>query len=270
MLVARALPWLLGGAGVLVQIAWVLVPDERRDAATITAVLLLAAAGTTHAWAHRGARWALVLVSTTAGIGLAVEAFGTANGIPFGEYRYGPRLGPMALDVPLLIPLAWCMAAYPMLLLARRLATRRRHVVAIGAWTITAWDVFLDPQMVGEGHWAFADPTPALPGSPGIPLTNYAGWLLTGAVIFWVLDHLPRTQADDRMPHLLMLWIYLSNVMAAAVFFGRPAVAAWGAVAMGITVIPWALRVGPELLPSAAGRPVTPRGSASSSTGGAR
>ena len=28
-----------------------------------------------------------------------------------------------------------------------------------------------------------------------------------------------------------MLWIYASNVMAAAVFFGRPAVALWGGVA---------------------------------------
>jgi putative membrane protein len=62
-----------------------------------------------------------------------------------------------------------------------------------------------------------------------------------------VLDHLPRTVADDRMPHLLMLWIYFSNVLAAAVFWGRPAVALWGGIAMGLTVIPWALRVIPEL-----------------------
>ncbi len=241
------LPWMLGGAGVLMQIAWVLVPDDQRDSATITAVLLLAASATSHAWVHRGPRWAAGLVAATAGTGLAVEAVGTATGLPFGEYSYGPSLGLMLLDVPLLIPLAWCMAAYPMLLLARRLGHARWHVVAIGAWTITAWDLFLDPQMVSEGHWAFAHPTPALPGSPGIPLTNYAGWLVTGAAIFWLLDHLPRTPADDRLPHLLMLWIYGSNVMAALVFFDRPAVAAWGGVAMGLTVIPWAVRVAPQL-----------------------
>jgi uncharacterized membrane protein len=243
----RALPWLLGAAGVHSQIVWVLLPESLRDEATITSVLLMASAGATHAAAHRGIGWAAGLYGATAAIGLAVEAVGTATGVPFGDYRYGQRLGPVLLDVPLLIPLAWCMAAYPMLLLARRLAARRAAVVAIGAWTITAWDLFLDPQMVGEGHWAFADPTPALPGSPGIPLTNYAGWFATGLVIFWVLDHLPRTPADDRMPHLLMLWIYASNVMAAAVFFGRPAVAAWGAVAMGATVLPFARRVVPEL-----------------------
>ena len=175
------------------QIVWVLLPDDLRDPATTAAVLLLAAAGASHAAMHRGVAWAATLYGTTAAIGLAVEAVGTATGYPFGEYRYGDSLGPMVLDVPLLIPLAWCMAVYPMLLLARGLATRRAHVVLIGAWTITAWDLFLDPQMVGEGHWRFADPTPALPGSPGIPLTNYAGWFLTGLLIFWVLDHLPRT-----------------------------------------------------------------------------
>ena len=156
----RVLPWVLGGAGVLSQIVWVLLPEDLRDAATITSVLLLAAAGACHAAVHRGPGWAACLYGATAAIGLAVEAIGTATGFPFGAYRYGTRLGPMVLDVPLLIPLAWCMAAYPMLLLAQRLGTRRWQVMLIGAWTITAWDLFLDPQMVGEGHWAFADPTP--------------------------------------------------------------------------------------------------------------
>jgi uncharacterized membrane protein len=243
----RALPWALGAAGVLSQIVWVLIPEDLRDTATITSVLLMTAAGAAHATIHRGARWALGLYGATAGIGLAVEALGTATGFPFGAYSYGDRLGLMVLDVPLLIPLAWCMAAYPMLLMARRLAARRWAVVTIGAWTLTAWDLFLDPQMVAEGHWAFVDPTPALPGSPGIPLTNYAGWLATGLVIFWVIDHLPRTPADDRMPAVLLLWMYTSNVMAAAVFFGRPAVAAWGALAMGLTVLPYAARVLPDL-----------------------
>lgn len=256
----RALPWVLAATGILVQILWVLVPDAWRDTATITAVLLLAAAGATHALVHRGTRWAAGLFGATAAIGLAVEALGTASGFPFGAYDYGPRLGPKLLDVPLLIPLAWCMAAYPMLLMARRLAATRWRVVLLGAWTITAWDLFLDPQMVGEGHWAFVHPTPALPGSPGIPLTNYAGWFATGLLIFWVLEHLPRTPADDRMPSILLLWMYASNVLAAAVFFDRPAVALWGGLAMGLTVIPWARLALPELRSRAIPQPATHMG----------
>ncbi|MCU0284332.1 MAG: carotenoid biosynthesis protein [Candidatus Nanopelagicales bacterium] len=254
----RAVPWLLGALGILSQIVWVLLPEDLRDTATITSVLLMVAAGASHAILHRGAAWAAGLYLPTAAIGFAVEALGTATGLPFGDYRYGERLGPMLLDVPLLIPLAWCMAAYPMLLLARRLASTRMGVTLIGAWTLMAWDLFLDPQMVGEGHWAFADPTPALPGSPGIPLTNYAGWFLTGLLIFWVLDHLPRRAADDRLPTVLLLWMYASNVLAAAVFFGRPAVALWGGVAMGLTVVPWARLAVPELLGPASPTPRDP------------
>lgn len=260
---ARALPWLLGMLGILSQIAWVLVPASARDATTICSVLLMSSAGIAHAVVERGARWATGFVAITAGIGLGVEMLGTATGLPFGDYGYTDRLGPDVLDVPLLIPLAWCMAAYPILLLSQRLARTRAAVTVVGAWTIMAWDVLLDPQMVGEGHWSFADPTPGLPGSPGIPLTNYAGWFLTGLVIFWALDHLPRSRADDRLPTVLLLWIYGSNVMAAAVFFGRPAVAAWGAILMGVTVLPWARAAIPELRaqhrPHAGTEPGTPR-----------
>jgi len=42
------------------------------------------------------------------------------------------------------------------------------------------------------------------------------------------------------VPTLMLLWVYCSNVLANAVFFGRPWVAVWGGVIMGIVVIPWA------------------------------
>ena len=61
------------------------------------------------------------------------------------------------------------------------------------------------------------------------------------------------------MPHVLMLWIYASNVMAAAVFFDRPAVAVWGGIAMGLTVIPWARLVVPELRRAPHDEPVSAR-----------
>ena len=68
---------------------------------------------------------------------------------------------------------------YPMLLLAWRLGTRRWQVVLVGAWTITAWDLFLDPQMVGEGYWQWQ---PASLVFRGIPLVNYAGWFATALI----------------------------------------------------------------------------------------
>ncbi|NDH46002.1 MAG: carotenoid biosynthesis protein, partial [Actinobacteria bacterium] len=52
--------------------------------------------------------------------------------------------------------------------------------VVIGAAAITAWDVFLDPQMVGEGYWSWSQPGPAF---RGIPLVNYRGWFVTAIVM---------------------------------------------------------------------------------------
>jgi putative membrane protein len=116
--------------------------------------------------------------------------------------------------------------------------------VAVGAWTLTAWDLFLDPQMVAEGHWVWAHPTPALPGVPGVPLTNYAGWLLVATVLTAALDRAlpdgPGT-AGPAAPALLLGWTWIGSAVGNLAFFGRPAVAGYGAVALGVTVLPYLL-----------------------------
>jgi putative membrane protein len=94
--------------------------------------------------------------------------------------------------------------------------------------------------MVGDGHWAFAHPTPALPGAPGTPLTNYLGWLLVAVVMLALLQALPRRTADDRQPAALFLWTWAGSVLANAVFLGRPLVALTGGVVMGLVAVPYA------------------------------
>lgn len=251
---AALLPWLLGGAGVLLQVGYPLLSGEALRLATVGSVLLLAAAGTVHAWLTRGGRWALGLVAGAAGLGLLVEAVGVATGVPFGSYAYAGSLGAKVLGVPLLVPMAWLALAYPALLAGRVLAQRLRRPRLgwlLSAWTLASWDLFLDPQMVAAGHWTWAHPEPGLPGSPGVPLTNYAGWLAVAAVMMVVLDRLPRRDDDGRLPHdalpvAVLAWTYASQLLANLVFFDRPWVAAWGGVAMGLVVLPWAAVVLPR------------------------
>jgi putative membrane protein len=81
----------------------------------------------------------------------------------------------------------------------------------------------------------------ALPGAPGIPISNYLGWLLVAVLMVGVLQLLPRREADDRVPAALFLWTYFSSVLANAVFFGRPAVALLGGIGMGLVALPYAL-----------------------------
>ncbi len=240
----------LAASGVLLQIAYVLVPDEPRRLATLASVVVFAGAGVVHAVAVRGARWGAAMAVAVAGLALVVEAVGTATGVPFGAYSYTGTLGAEVADVPLLIPLAWLWMAYPSYLAGQALGGGRWGWLA-GAWTLAAWDLFVDPQMVEAGYWTWDDPTPALPGIPGIPLSNYAGWLGTAIVMMLairLISHVVgRTQAlpdpgrlpADLVPAAVLTWTYLSSVLANAVFLGRPAAAAWLAVLMGLTVLPY-------------------------------
>lgn len=236
----RALPAGLAALTVLLQISYPLTSGHPRDVLTVVTVVVFFLATTSHALLHRGARWTAAYVLVTAGTGLLAEAVGTATGVPFGDYTYAGSLGPRLLAVPLVVPLAWAMFAYPCLLVGQRLARTPVGAAAVGGVALAAWDLFLDPQMVSAGHWTWHHVRVGLPGAADVPLSNTLGWLAVGTLMLGVLQLLPRVTADDRQPHALFLWTYGSCVLAFAVFFGRPLVALVGAVGMGLVAVPFA------------------------------
>lgn len=258
------LAWVLTGFTVLSQIAYPLLDGDphaatNRALVVVTAVSVVSFCGAslTHAAATSGAVAAVVLVAVGGGLGLLAEAVGVATGYPFGSYAYTDTLGPHLLGVPLLVPLAWVMMAYPCLLAGRTVADRltdpwrrRPHrlprlphdlvAVTAAAWLLAAWDLFLDPQMVAAGHWHWTFPEPGLPGVEGVPLTNFGGWLLVAAVIQAAL-HLALPAGPRRhmaVPALLLGWTWLGSSLANLAFFDRPAVAAYGFAVMGIVAAP--------------------------------
>jgi uncharacterized membrane protein len=240
--------WVLLGALVLAQIAYPLTESGVRAGLTVVTVLLGHLLSVSHALVSRGTRAAAALVGTATLGGFAVEAVGVATGFPFGTYDYGGRLGPKLLGVPLIIPLAWTWMAWPAWLAAVRLARSRPARIALAAWGLAAWDLFLDPQMVAERYWTWRDPVPALPGVPGIPIGNYLGWLGFALVLMTALSAaggraVAGTVAADRPMLALWFWTYASSVLASAVFLGLPASAAWGGVLMGAVVLPLAVRL---------------------------
>lgn len=233
------IPWLFAGLTIGGQIVWLLAPGVR-DTLTILTVISFFLASASHAWLNRGAAWALAFVGISAGLGFAMEAIGLRVGLPFGNYAYAGTLGPEPFGVPIVVALAWSMMAYPCFLAARVLSTTRAGVVILGSIALAGWDLFLDPQMVSEGHWTWQTQGPALPGIAGIPFINFVGWFVTALLIMWCLDHLPQKRGADGVPTLMLLWVYCSNVLANIAFFGRPWVAVWGGIVMGIVVVPWA------------------------------
>lgn len=232
----KRLPWVFTGLSILAQIFWILVPAGDRQSITTLVVVLFAAASVTHAWLSFGTSWTLTFSAIAVGFGLAIELLGSRTGLPFGEYSYSAELQPQILDVPVIVPLAWLMMAYPALVLARSLSTR--WAVPLAAIGLTTWDFFLDPQMTGERYWVWADREPAMPGIPGIPLQNYAGWLIGTLILMSLLNRLPHREVDLRVPLVLYTWMWVGGIVANAVFLGRPGVAVVGGLGMAILGVP--------------------------------
>lgn len=235
---AHALPWALTGATVAAQIAYPLIPrGPARDRLSVATVLLFGGASLSHAAGSRGAGAAAALAGVAGGGGLLAEAVGTSTGVPFGAYRYAGTLGPQVLDVPVVIPVAWTMMAYPAVIGGRRVTSSRVAGWAAASATLAAWDLFLDPQMVDAGHWEWLDVRRTLPGVEDIPVSNFAGWLLVSGAICGLLElalpRQPRPDRDDAAPYTLLLWTWAGSTLAHGVFWRRPAVAAWGGAAMG-------------------------------------
>jgi lycopene beta-cyclase len=100
--------------------------------------------------------------------------------------------------------------------------------VAASSAAITAWDLFLDPQMVNWGFWEWE-----LDGAYfGIPLSNYAGWLLTGAVVTLMVR--PWRFALPLEPLLVVYAVvWFLQTVGLAVFWGQPGPALVGSLVMG-------------------------------------
>ncbi len=170
-----------------------------------------------------------VLVSVAA-VTLTIEAIGTATGYPFGAYTYTDYLQPQLFHVPLLIPLAWFMMLPVSWAVMQRQRTGRLRFAIASALAFTAWDLFLDPQMVMWEFWVWEQPGAYF----GIPLSNYVGWLATAFVITWLLY--PATQIDPAAQQLLWLVYAITWFLEAfglAFFWGQIGPALVGGIVMG-------------------------------------
>ena len=118
---------------------------------------------------------------------LLIEIVGSRTGLLFGAYHYTDFLQPQIGGVPILIPFAWFMMLPPAWAIADRFRGNRFLFVLVAGLAMTAWDLFLDPQMVSWDLWVWAEPG----GYFGIPWHNYLGWLGTAMLLTWLLNPPP-------------------------------------------------------------------------------
>lgn len=175
------------------------------------------------------------------GVAWLFEFFGSSLGFPFGGYDYTNYLNPKFLGVPLLIPLAWFMMLPTAWAIAAVITPKRRvfspaAYVLVSALAITAWDLFLDPQMVSWGFWVWENPQAYGSTYFGIPWVNYAGWVLTGCVITALVRPWRfRLPLEPLLIIYAMTWFLQS--LGLAFFWGQPGPALAGAIGMGAFVL---------------------------------
>jgi uncharacterized membrane protein len=143
-----------------------------------------------HGARHYGLRGILIFTSIALLIGNILENIGVATGFPYGHYVFLSLMGPKLLSVPILLGLAYIGMAYVSWTLSRlivgatgaRLAESQLFTVPLlASFIMTAWDLAQDPVWSTFLHaWRWFDGGIWF----GVPLTNYAGWLLTVFLIY--------------------------------------------------------------------------------------
>ena len=169
-----------------------------------------------------------------AALSFLAEWIGSTSGFPFGKYHYTDVLQPQVAGVPLLIPLAWMMMLPSAWAIARTLLPQgpgtRMKFALLAALAFTAWDLFLDPQMVGWGFWVWE-----IPGQYfGIPLVNYLGWILVSALLTFTAN--PK---DLPLQPLMLIYIitWFLQTIGQGLFWSQPGPAAFGFLGMGIFIL---------------------------------
>jgi uncharacterized membrane protein len=213
--------------------------------ATACTVVLLFGVSAAHLVETRGIRRAFAMVAIAFTITLGFELVGVATGLVYGSYSYTDQLGPKVLGlVPIVVPVAWLMMLYPAYETATIVLPNMTGAVVqpvravVAAFAMTAWDLSLDPRMVRDGNWFWNNGGAYF----GIPLSNFAGWLLTACVIYalWqVIDSRnSRQQPWATLPVYMYIVTWLAESCANILVWGSPLVGVMVFAGMGVFSLP--------------------------------
>jgi uncharacterized membrane protein len=142
--------------------------------------LILLAFANTHLHATRqwssgiARRWAVIVLV----LAYLIETCGTITTLPFGDYHYTDRFGPMLGPVPLAIPLAWHVVVTNALFLVRALAPHvgRLSEATLAGLICTLYDFILEPfATTVKQYWIWTE--------GAVPPINYVAWFLLSALL---------------------------------------------------------------------------------------
>jgi putative membrane protein len=194
------------------------------SAGSYVSSVLLALPAFAALWSHLGPRRAAAAALAVSAFAYAIESVGVATGFPYGPFSYGEALGPKLFGlVPLLLPITYVPLVIGAVAAAwgpHRLAPR----VAIAALLLVLTDGVLDPGATALGFWTWTEGGPYY----GVPLVNYAGWLLSGAISSALLLSIGRAHTPPPPGALDSAILSLAFWTGATLFSGLAFPAALG------------------------------------------
>jgi putative membrane protein len=151
---------------------------------------------------YLGARRAALSLLALSAFGYAIETVGIVTGFPYGSFFYGDAMGQKAFGlVPYLLPVSYA----PLVIGAVAASWKdssvlhyRLLLILRSAVLLVLMDGVLDPGAASLGLWVW----PEGGAYYGVPLSNYAGWLLSSALATALLLALGRWRARP-LPGLL-------------------------------------------------------------------
>ena len=194
------------------------VPDATRpELANVSAAFVLVLWAPS-AWAMR--RWlgwkrAALVLATMGAFAVVLETFAVKTGLPYGHFSYGPKIGFKVLDaVPWTVPFSWPPLVLGALYLASTQTKRVAALIGFSTLFLLAFDGVLDPGAVSQAFWKYD----AGGMYYGVPLSNFCGWILSGAVGSWLLFQLSGKRDDVPAPLLSSVALILSFWTSVCLF----------------------------------------------------
>ena len=181
-----------------------------------------------------GWKKAFFAMSTLGIFAFIIETIGLRTGFPYGHFEYGAALSLITLwGTPVAVFFSWSPLVIGVAGLLSNISVSPILRIVWCTVTLVLVDIVMDPGAVSLGFWRYM-------GEPlldGVPLSNFAGWIVSGAIgsaiayYFLPLSSLTRTQ---RLILSASLFLSLIFWIITALINGL-----WVSVAVGIILILW-------------------------------
>ncbi|RZS95625.1 carotenoid biosynthesis protein [Cecembia calidifontis] len=128
-------------------------------------------------------------------IGYGSEVSGVHTGFPFGNYQYGPVLGPQLFEVPIMIGVNWLILIYLTGTLLNNWIKNDFLAALIGSFTMVLIDFAIEPVAIALDFWSWENNI--------IPLSNYLGWFGVAFIIQMIFRKAVFTKENKITAYLL-------------------------------------------------------------------